>query len=54
MKKREKMYIRADSKIGDNESKEFIYGGTKLEVDLDTGQLFIPKNRLEKFKKNKK
>ena len=43
---REKRYIHAGSAIGAVQEI-----GTHLEVDLDTGQVFIPKERLKKFKK---
>ena len=43
---REKMYIHAGSAIGDD-----CQLATYLEVDLDTGQVFVPKDRLKKIKK---
>lgn len=42
------LYIHASSKLGDKEREEL---GTLLKVDPDTGQLFVPKERLGRIKK---
>lgn len=38
--KKEKMYIHASCQIGNK-----VYSGTHLEVDTETGQIFISKDK---------
>jgi hypothetical protein len=46
-KKKGELYIHASSQLK-TQSGDSQTAGTLLEVDLDTGQIFVPKERLRK------